>query len=41
MDILSYLSPLFEILVIAFTVNYLLSFFWNTKSMDLFFGLVA
>lgn len=41
MDHLFFLSPLFEILVIAFTVNYLLSFFWNTRSMDLFFGLIA
>ncbi len=35
------MTPLVEILIIAAMVNYLLSFFWNTKSMDLVFGLFA
>src|SRR5690606_25829147 len=30
-----------EILIIAMMINYLFSFFWNTKSMDLIFGLFA
>ena len=30
-----------EILIIAIMINYLLSFFWNTRSMDLMLGLLA
>lgn len=30
-----------EILVISVMINYLLSFFWNTRSMDLLIGLLA
>ncbi len=30
-----------EILIIAIIINYLLSFLWNTKSMDLVFGFFA
>lgn len=41
MDIFSFLNPFFEIIVLTFMINYLLSFFWNTRSMDLVFGLVA
>ena len=29
------LMPLLEIVIITVMINYLLSFFWNTKSMDL------
>jgi diadenylate cyclase len=34
-------NSLFEILVIALVINYLLSFFWNTRSMDVALGLIA
>lgn len=33
--------PGLEILIIAIMVYYLLSFFWNTRAMDLVFGLMA
>jgi len=35
------ISPFIEIAIIAFLINYLLSFFWNTRSMDLMLGLLA
>lgn len=35
------LVSLFEILIIGIIFNYLLSFFWNTKSMDLMWGFLA
>lgn len=35
------LVPCIEILLIALLLYYLLSFFWNTRAMDLVFGLVA
>jgi len=35
------LTPFLEIAVIAVMINYLLSFFWNTRSMDLMLGLLA
>lgn len=35
------LTPLIEIAIIALILNYLLSFFWNTRSMDLILGLLA
>jgi diadenylate cyclase len=35
------LTPLVEIIVIAVMINYLLAFFWNTRSMDLVLGLMA
>ncbi len=35
------LTPFLEIAVIAVMLNYLLSFFWNTRSMDLMLGAVA
>lgn len=41
MGFLSNITPFFEILIIAFFINYLLSFFWNTKSMDLVWGFLA
>lgn len=39
--LLQTLTPFFEIAIIAFLLNYLLSFFWNTRSMDLVLGLLA
>jgi uncharacterized protein (TIGR00159 family) len=41
MHILSWFIPAIEIAVIAVVVYYLLSFFWNTRTMDLLFGLLA
>ena len=41
MGILSLISPIIEILIITVMINYLLSFFWNTRSTDLMLGLVA
>ncbi len=35
------LMPVIEILIIAIMLNYLLSFLWNTKSMDLVLGFFA
>jgi uncharacterized protein (TIGR00159 family) len=35
------ISPVVEIVIIAIIINYILSFFWNTRSMDLIFGLLA
>ncbi len=35
------LTPFIEISIIAILINYLLSFFWNTRSMDLMLGLLA
>ncbi len=34
-------TPLVEIFVITIILNYLLSFFWNTRSMDLLIGALA
>lgn len=39
--VLHNLLPLLEIAIITVLLNYLLSFFWNTRSMDLVFGLLA
>lgn len=41
MTLLDILTPVAEIGVIAIILNYLLSFFWNTRSMDLLIGLLA
>lgn len=41
MGFLQAISPIIEIIIIAVIINYLLSFFWNTRSMDLMLGLVA
>lgn len=41
MQIFDSLIPLIEIIVISIMMNYLLSFFWNTRSMDLVLGLLA
>ena len=35
------LTPIIVVLIITVIINYLLSFFWNTKSMDLLWGLLA
>lgn len=35
------LTPFLEIMVIAIMINYMLSFFWNTRSMDLVLGVFA
>ncbi|MBI3236823.1 MAG: TIGR00159 family protein [Chlamydiales bacterium] len=35
------ITPLIEIILIAVMLNYLLSFFWNTRSMDLVLGMLA
>ena len=35
------ISPIIETLIISIVINYLLSFFWNTRSMDLILGLLA
>lgn len=34
-------TPFIEIFIIALILNYLLSFFWNTRSMDLVLGLLG
>lgn len=34
-------TPAIEIIAISLMINYLLSFFWNTRSMDLFIGVFA
>jgi len=39
--VFQFIIPTFEIVIIAVTINYLLSFFWNTRAMDLVFGLIA
>jgi len=41
MHTFQFLIPFFEILIMSVIINYLLSFFWNTRSMDLIFGVVA
>lgn len=38
---MQYIIPIIEIIIIATVINYLLSFFWNTRSMDLIFGVIA
>jgi uncharacterized protein (TIGR00159 family) len=35
------ITPFIEVLIIAIMLNYLLSFFWHTKSMDLVLGFFA
>jgi diadenylate cyclase len=39
--VLEAIRPFVEIIIIAVMLNYLLSFFWNTRSMDLMLGVVA
>lgn len=41
MNIFHLMVPGLEILLIAIVIYYLLSFFWNTRAMDLVFGLLA
>jgi len=41
MDLLHSITPFIEVMILAVMLNYLLSFFWNTKSMDLVLGLFA
>ena len=41
MSIYHLITPFIEVLIIAVIFNYLLSFFWNTKSMDLVLGFLA
>lgn len=41
MHFFQFLVPSIEILIIAIMVYYLLSFFWNTRAMDLLFGIIA
>ena len=41
MDIFGMLTPYIEMVIIIIMLNYLLSFFWNTRSMDLMLGLFA
>jgi len=41
MDFFQFLIPTLEVVTIAVVVYYLLSFFWNTRAMDLIFGLGA
>lgn len=41
MKFLQLLIPPLEIFAIAAIIYYLLSFFWNTRAMDLIFGLIA
>lgn len=41
MHVFHLLVPAIEIAIIAIMIYYLLSFFWNTRAMDLVFGLLA
>lgn len=41
MNLIELMVPGLEILIIAIMIYYLLSFFWNTRAMDLLFGLLA
>lgn len=41
MDIFRLMVPCFEIFLMTIMIYYLLSFFWNTRAMDLIFGLLA
>ncbi len=41
MEFVHLIVPLIEVVIIMIMINYLLSFFWNTRSMDLVLGLLA
>lgn len=41
MNFIQVLIPCLEIVIMAIMIYYLLSFFWNTRAMDLVFGLMA
>ena len=38
MHLFQVITPFLEVFIIAIIINYILSFFWNTKSMDLIWG---
>ena len=41
MEFFHAITPFVEVMIIAIFLNYILSFFWNTKSMDLVLGFFA
>lgn len=41
LNFLHLIVPFVEVVIIGIMINYLLSFFWNTRSMDLVLGLLA
>lgn len=41
MGLFASIVPFVEVAIIAIMLNYILSFFWNTKSMDLILGIIA
>ncbi len=41
MGIFHTITPFIEVMIISVMLNYVLSFFWNTKSMDLVLGFLA
>jgi diadenylate cyclase len=41
MSFIHSITPFVEVMIIAVMLNYILSFFWNTKSMDLVLGILA
>jgi diadenylate cyclase len=41
MNFIEILNPIIEIIIITIFYNYILSFFWNTRSMDLILGVIA
>lgn len=41
MSLFHSITPFVEVMIIAVMLNYILSFLWNTKSMDLFLGFIA
>ena len=41
MHVFQFFVPAIEIIIIAILIHYFLSFFWNTRAMDLIFGLLA
>ena len=41
MHVFHSITPFIEVAIIAVMLNYILSFFWNTKSMDLVLGILA
>jgi len=41
MEFLQLLIPTFEVFIIAIAIYFLLSFFWNTRAMDLVLGLLS
>lgn len=41
MAVFPFFIPLLEITIIAIVIHYLLSFFWNTRAMDLLYGILV